>query len=153
MCLTQWEHVIEDLCCAKKMTIMTIRWITVSFSLIWKSRKTSSHLLWTLRSPEWRAAETVCLGTNLERFWTSEDCETQTGEKVRIIANKHNTSQRACFIQTLNISQRTCGATVCVSSPHSVRHSQDAQREEVDGQQQVDVLLRKYLHRRTCPKM
>lgn len=35
--------------------------------------------------------------------------------------------------------------------PHSVRQSQDTQAEEVDRQQQVDVLLRKYLHQSTCP--
>lgn len=30
--------------------------------------------------------------------------------------------------------------------PHGVRQSQDAQAKEVDGQQQVDVLLGEYLH-------
>lgn len=33
-----------------------------------------------------------------------------------------------------------------MSLPHSVRHCQDTQAEEVNGQQQVDILLRKHLH-------
>lgn len=49
-------------------------------------------------------------------------------------------------IRTCHISQLI---HLSVALPHSVGQSQDAQAEEVDGQQQVDVLLRKYLREST----
>lgn len=49
--------------------------------------------------------------------------------------------------QKVNLRSMNCHNTYTwVSLPHSVRQSQDPQDKEVDGQQQVDVLLRKHLH-------
>ena len=53
----------------------------------------------------------------------------------------HQQRQWTCYI-TQHIHR-------CAALPHSVRQSQHAQAEEVDRQQQVDVLLRKYLRQNT----
>lgn len=45
----------------------------------------------------------------------------------------------------------SCPSSICVMSlPHGVRQRQDPQSKEVEGQQQVDVFLRKHLQANVC---